>query len=302
VIFEDLPCAEPPTELLQFIHILRSALVIHIRFIDGIIAVLVGHDTETAMHEESTEVDQTVSQALVLMLQAVGSSSHTLAVLSKAPGLHTRDCYSIVRSIVEGAVNICYIIAEGPNAAEQALRHARQKCFRELDRQSRIGEALIQLAWTPKPDAKFIEGLKGDLAEFTSRRGREKSWTDLSIDDRIEIAGTKLGGNILTYLHFARFGIYRHASEILHGTLFGAMFFLGMTSPSGPPQSPHELAKTIGEVHMLVLFAGIQALSAIVEAFHHAYGWYKAYKHSRELWDEVARAAHLHLGKPHNLP
>jgi hypothetical protein len=227
----------PSPELAQCIQELRSVLASYIRLIDGIIAVLISHESAGAIREEEIEIDEPIILALAPMLQAVGSSSNTLVLLSDAPGLHTRDCYSIVRSAVEACVNVCYIIAEGPSAAERALRHARQKAFRDLERQSRVGESVIRLVYSATPDPAAIEGLEADLEEFTSRTSREKGWTDLSIDDRIVAAGRKLGGSVLNSLHFARYAVYRHSSEILHGTLFGALYFWGSTSPTGPHKS-----------------------------------------------------------------
>jgi hypothetical protein len=283
----------PSPELTQCIQALRSILRRCIRLIDGIIAVLVGHESAKAVREEDLHIDEPMVLATVPVLQAIGSSSNTLLSLSETPGLQTRDCYSIVRSIVEACINICYTIAEGPDAADQALRYARQKAFRDLERQSRVGESAIHLVYSAIPDPGTIEGLEDDLEEFTSRTGREKGWTDLSVDDRIAIAGERLGGSVLNSLHFARFSIYRHSSEILHGTLFSALYFWGTTSPSGPHSSLQEWAENVGQQHMMILFAAIVAISAVVEAFHRTYGLPRAFEQSREFFNELREIPYL---------
>jgi hypothetical protein len=58
--------------------------------------------------------------------------------------------------------------------------------------------------------------------------------------------------------------IYRHASEITHGTFFGALFALGLTSPSGPPKSPEELQNHQRQnLSILLLMLG-QVISALI--------------------------------------
>ena len=283
----------PSPELTQCIQALRSILQRYIRLIDGIVAVLIGHESAKAIREEDFQIDEPIVLATVPVLQAIGSSSNTLVSLSEAPGLQTRDCYSIVRSMVEACINTCYTIAEGPDAADQALRHARQKAFRDLERQSRVGESAIHLVYSAIPDPGIIEGLEDDLEDFTSRTGREKGWTDLSVDDRIAIAGERLGSSVLNSLHFARFSVCRHSSEILHGTLFSAFYFWGATSPSGPHSSVKEFAENIGQQHMMILFAAILAISAVVEAVHRTYGFSRAFEQSRELFNELGEIPYL---------
>jgi len=280
-------------ELAQCIQTMHFVLNQHVCLIHGILAVLIGHESAHAIREEKVQIDKLVAFAIVPVLQAIGSSSNTLVLLSDAPGMQTRDCYSIVRSIVEACINVCYIIAEGPCVAEQALRHARQKAFRDMQRQSRIGETIIQLVCSAIPDPGTIEGLKADLEEFTSKTGREKGWTDLSVDDRIAVAGKRLGGSILTSLHFARFAVYRHSSEILHGSLFGALHFLGATYPPRSHELLEELTDGIGQQHMMILCAANLGISAVVEALHRAYGFSRAYEESRKLFEKLGEIPYL---------
>jgi hypothetical protein len=97
----------------------------------------------------------------------------------------------------------------------------------------------------------------------------------------------------MTALHWARFAVYRHSSEILHGTFFSALFFFGLTTPSGRPRSPAELNEVIGQQHMLVLMASILALSAVVEAFDSAYGFRAAQKQNVALMDLLKSVPYL---------
>jgi hypothetical protein len=276
------------SETEEAIQAMRQILGRQIRLVDILIAILLGHQSASSFRNEEDQVAENVSQALIPLLQAIGSSSNTLVVLSGSSGLHTRDCYSVARSIVEASVNACYIMAKGEEAANRALRHATQKGFRDLERESRIGDSVIRLAFSSKPNPESIERLQEDIEEFTSRAGREKGWTDLSVDERIFEAGSVLGGSIPTLLHWSRFAIYRHSSEILHGTLFGALHFLGLTQPGGKPRrSLPDFEDSIGQQHVMVLLAAQFVLFAIVETFHGAYGFLRVFEQSEELFAEL---------------
>jgi hypothetical protein len=283
----------PSTELLNCVQHLRTVLASSIRVIDALIAVSLRAAPTDDLREEATLVPDSVKDAIPFMMEAIGASSHTLVRLSEAPGLHTRDCFSIARSVVELAVNICYIIAEGPPAAERALRHLRQKAYRDLERESKVGDSVIRLVYSGKPDPSAMDGLEEVIAEFTAKGGREKGWVELSIDDRIEAASKRLGGALNHKLHFARFMIYRHSSEVLHGTLFGVFYFYGATMPDDTARTPSKLMEHVGQQHMMVLFAASLALFAVVEAFHRAYGFRKAQEEADRLWATLHDNPHL---------
>ncbi|WP_221305260.1 DUF5677 domain-containing protein [Longimicrobium terrae] len=224
------------------------------------------------------------------MVQALGSSSHTLIRLSDQPGLHTRDCYSIVRSIVELGVNVCFIVAGGEELAERALRHTRQKSFRELQRESKIGGSGIGLEFSGRPDPSSIDGLVEELAEFESKSGQEKQqWVDESIDKRIQRAGDILGESVLSDLHFARFMIYRHSSEVLHGTHFGVHHCFGLTVPSEGVDPLNRM----GDNHMVILMAANLTLSAVATAVDCAYGFPGVRRSSKDLWRLTREIPHF---------
>ena len=89
----------------------------------------------------------------------------------------------------------------------------------------------------------------------------------------------------MTALHFARFMIYRHSSEILHGTLFGALYAFGLTQPN----APDDLAEHQANQTMMILLADVLALRAVIEAFHIRYGFESAKERSDQLM-KVVRA------------
>lgn len=264
-------------------------LTVHelIGIVNALIAVIIQDESAKHLRKENIPIPEVIVEVLPPMLQAVGSSSYTLLRLSDCPGLQTRDCYSISRSIVETAVNICYIISEGQSAAERALSHARQKSYQDLERVSKIGSNMLRLLYTGRPDPSTVEGLEAEIAQFTSRTGREKGWIDLNIDDRINVVGQHFSESVLSSLHFARFMVYRHSSEVLHGTFFSTLYFFGVTEPSNSHRKPEDMLNFIGQQHMLILFAATLSLRAVIEAFHHAYGFPAAYEKSKSLMKDL---------------
>lgn len=279
-------------ELLQCIQELRAILGHRAQIINATLNVLIEHPSGRVLRPETTPIPPESTRALLLMLQALLSSSNTIIYLSEAPSLATRDCYSITRSIVELAVNVCYLIASGPSVADKAFRHATQKAYRDLRRESTIGESTISVALSNCPDAASIPGLEDQLAEFTYRSGREKDWVDESIDERIAAVGDRFGKNVLTPLHLARFIVYRHSSEILHGTLFSALYFFGLTQPTKENRQEFA-AEGIGQQHMTLLMAICLSLDAVVSAFHSEYGFQCAKDRSKELNDAMSNLAYF---------
>jgi hypothetical protein len=120
--------------------------------------------------------------------------------------------------------------------------HAKQKALRNLVRR-------IEIAGTPLFEFKLGESdkimkepaHKAWLDEFTSKSGREiTSWTPENVQQRLEAVHLKFGAKDTRGLAFGLL-LYRHASEIAHGTLYGTLFSWGATEPGRPLQSASDL-------------------------------------------------------------
>jgi hypothetical protein len=93
------------------------------------------------------------------------------------------------------------------------------------------------------------------------------------------VGAGELGEGVLTALHFSGFMIYRHSSEVLHGTLFGAMYTFGLTQPN----SPDDLSEHQANQRMMILLAAVLASRAVIEAFDIRYGFKRAKEQSDQL-------------------
>lgn len=194
----------------------RALLHAQTRALDAVI-----HD----LHLRDSDMEDRAVRVPLLMLQAVGVSLHSVLALTKSRDMAIRDCFGIARSAVETAVNAAYIAIGGATAAEQAIRHMRQKRWRDLSREANIGGWRMTVSLDVGLTPDDLPGLPEALNEYTNKRGREvRDWTPASIEERIDAvneccrrAGLCFGAAV--------FAIYRPSSELLHGTYYGVNYF-----------------------------------------------------------------------------
>ena len=171
---------------------------------------------------------QPVIQVVTPMSLAAGGSVESIMKLTSVPSGSARDCHPIARSVVETMINACYVLACGADVANQAIRHAKQKYHRDMDRTFGGGEYSLRLRAVGTEDRNPSEELATAILEFTSKKGREKNWTEKSVSERIFVVGDKLSDVVAYELLGAYALVYGDASEITHGSLYGInLFFFG---------------------------------------------------------------------------
>lgn len=209
---------------------------------------------------ESTERWSVLTPLLYAVVDTSGS------ILSLAQIGKVRDCFVLARTDFETIVNICFICAKGDETVKHAKNHALQKAYRDLSRELYISRQKLSIKWNGNIDPADNPELQTALAEFTSKKGREiTGWTPETVQQQIEIIDSCYGKRVSTRLQFALMSIYRHASEIAHGTFFGALFALGLTSPSGAPKTPEELQNQQRQnLSMLLMMLGLSASALII--------------------------------------
>lgn len=287
-------------DLHQTLKLFRSILNGHSRLSQIVLGVLVGHPGCLKTRMESLPIEASVTTALIPTFFALASSSNTIVELSKTPGIHTRDCFGIARSIIELGINICFILAEGTPAAERALQHSRQKSFRELERESTIGKITVKMLYSGKKDINLSEIQKQEIEEFTSKKGYQKNWTDKNLEERIAAAGQAFGDSVQVPLQVARMSVYDVASEILHGTVYGALYSLGLTEPPVSP-SKNSLGNKFGNKHLAVLLGPILVGFAVESSFHKRYGYKYLNDSANKLWRKYCKIADILKGSEMNI-
>jgi hypothetical protein len=194
----------------------REVLHAQTRELDAVI-----HD----LHCLDPHKDQMGIRVPLLMLQAVGVSIHSVLALTEGRGMGIRDCFGIARSAVETAVNAAYIAAGGEAMAQRAVRHMRQKRWRDLSREANIGGWRMIVSRDVGLTPDDLPGLPEALEEYTNKRGREvRDWTPVSIEDRIDAVAERCTRAGVCF-GAAVFAIYRPSSELLHGTYYGVNYF-----------------------------------------------------------------------------
>lgn len=184
-----------------------------------------------------------VSMSFSLMAGPIIETTHSLLILSNARKL--RDCYALSRIIFDLTLNLGYFGVKGESAVKLSLQHYHQKAFRDLDREIEIKGLKFGIGVKDIDKAKINEKLKEALDFFTNNKGFEvRSWTGENVFKKIELIIEKYGNDLGMILIINLFFIYRHSSEIIHGTMYGSLFVRGMTKPeSEQPSTEEELEK-----------------------------------------------------------
>lgn len=229
---------------------------------------------------------QDVLDTVLPMIQGVGVSIRSIVKLNDDLGMSVRDCFGIARSISEGAINIAYIVASGVEVAAQARRHALQKTFRDFDRKGEFGGVRFEIGASSSPDPSQIAGLPEALAEFTRKNGTERtSWTDESLDGRIQLIAKRFPKANLSF-GGSGLAIYRHSSEILHGTYFGSIYFWTAGTWFRPSRETIEYLLLVN--HFTAVFgATLYAVYGLIEILRQEYRLPALRERNAKILDEA---------------
>lgn len=176
------------------------------------------------------------------LIDSVIESTDTLRTLVKNYKL--RDSYVIARVIFETSVNACFILTSPDALSVRASTHAKQKALRNLTRTIEIaGDQIFKFESINSEELLNHDLHQTWLTQFTTKSGREiTSWTPENVQQRIEVVYREFGGAEVRGLAFGLL-LYRHASEIAHGTLFGTLFSWGAMEPGTQLNSQEDISK-----------------------------------------------------------
>lgn len=189
-----------------------------------------------------------------------------------AKELHISCAYVQARVLFETALNGCYICVRGEKEAKRAIGYAMQKIARNARREIKHpnGDFIFEheQAESIWNDARTKELLN----EFTNKKGKEiRQWTPHNVVERIEAIETALGSTSATSLRFAFFNIYSDASEVIHGSFYGTLVGLELSTPGSAPKTTDEVTseKCRSVVLLYMLLGGVLSdlISAMAETF-----------------------------------
>jgi len=189
------------------------------------------------------------------LLDGIAKTSESILLLSRKDRI--RDVYVLGRMAYETALNVCFIVGQGDVMAERAWRHAKQKTIRDLKRAIQFGDEFIRVEYSGADGIINDPAHKMLLGEFSTKNGKEnRDWTPENITERLRSVRDRYGRKDSIGLAWGQF-LYRHSSEITHGTLFSGLFVLGATQPGGPPKTVRQLrAFRVKEVRFVLLLLG----------------------------------------------
>lgn len=207
--------------------------------------------------------DHDIAHVVGAMVYGIMSSCDSMYLIVEKQRM--RECMMIGRCIFEGIVNACFVCAEGEAAAIRAELHAKQKMYRDMSRELECGGIRMRVWTNAELNPATIPEMTKAALEFTSRRGREiASWTPENVPQKIERIAGAYGKDVAGPLAFSLLAIYRHASEIIHGTYFGALFSVHATAGMAKPGSPDELLSLHrGQIVMILLLLALNIRSLL---------------------------------------
>jgi len=227
---------------------LTNLMLAQTRLLEVLIHQLVNKE---AMNEDEKFIEETIR----MMLQSIGVSTRSILKLTGEIDMGIRDCFGIARTVCEMSVNVAYIVASDIKVAKRAQMHALQKFYRDLYRVDDKGAYKFIAQADKLPDPQKVEGLIEALEAFTKKNGQEiRSWSPKSLDQKIDEI-YEFNKKASLSLKSSKFIIYRHSSELLHGSFFGVKFF--WTSQSGAIVSRDEIESHWVKSHFVSIFGAV---------------------------------------------
>lgn len=178
------------------------------------------------------------TSVLISLILSLGSSVETIKSISELSSMRYKDALPISRSVIECCINVSYILSVGSEATENAIDHAITKGYRKLDASAGTGKHKISVKSSKQVEVD--ETLNEKLIKFSTKKGYQKGWTELSVPKRIAKIEGAFGHKHASTLNGAYLMTYSDASEVVHGSYFGALLSSGM-QPFGKP--PKELSE-----------------------------------------------------------
>jgi len=198
--------------------------------------------------------------ALSMMAWPIIESGHSMLVLSSMD--KQRDCYILARPIFEHVLNMGYFGAKGEDTIKKSIDHYYQKSFRDLYREISIKDIKVAIGLNNIDAVHKDDNLRKAIEDFTTKKGfEERSWTGDNTFKKIEIISDKYGKNIGTILTLNLFFIYRHSSEIIHGTMFGVLYARGLTQITSDWPENDEKLKKLSNTNISFLLMNVMLLT-----------------------------------------
>jgi hypothetical protein len=174
----------------------------------------------------------------------VGIASNAIAILRLARQNFGNEVYPLLRTLIERTLTFYYLQCCDEVELENYVDYSKQKALRKLHREIRINEKVFRLKYSGSIDLTQYPDLEKALAKFTSQKSKREitRWSPKTLNEKLQIVD-HAGIVDVTLLMILLETTYDDASEVLHGTLYGCLFFLGAFTPGPPPRDAEEIRK-----------------------------------------------------------
>ena len=170
--------------------------------------------------EDSLQSNQlaTIGRLLSLAMSSVKS----ITILSGELNIAIKDSVAIARSYFETTLNASLVGTDGGELAERARLHLIYKFWSSNNREATLGDQTIRIKGPYRIDENDSDIL--NARRLFDRKGKRvlDGWSGMTVNQRIDVIG-KSSSMAKTYFFGAKTLIYGDSSEILHGSLYGAM-------------------------------------------------------------------------------
>jgi hypothetical protein len=161
--------------------------------------------------------------ALYPLMFVIIHSARSMLMLSKTQ--YVTEVFILARAFMERCINLSYLILCDGGEFDNYMDYSMQKGYR-------AGCSKAETAKLIGVERKNIvpnEWLKKRMDKYTSKKGKPVNrWTDLSFEKRLEFLNNERADLFDDYKIALFKNIYEDASEASHGTLYGALFVMGI--------------------------------------------------------------------------
>jgi len=194
-------------------------------------------------------------ESLYLLLYSMHDTASSVGMLSVNQKIN--ESYMLARALIEKIINYIYLLFCDEEDHKRYLSYTKQKGYRNLKKDIKVGELIVELKWSGDFNLNNDTELKRAVELFTSEKKRKPitRWRNLKIDEMLDSIAKRSGLNI-KILMLAMLAIYDDASEALHGTLYGTIFYIGLFSGASLKTKSDIISSVHGQLSLLYLALG----------------------------------------------
>ncbi|WP_345989622.1 hypothetical protein WCX18_03520 [Sulfurimonas sp. HSL1-2] len=164
--------------------------------------------------------DTKINNELFLLLLAISDSMESLAILSRYNKM--RDCYVTSRVIYETILNVLTILSTNFEAMDEMMQYTQDEIAKEPARSIATDSEAVFFTFDGNNHSV------GFAKHNPIKSKNPRSWTKHNIPNQINLIDKKYGKVASRSLQVAHLTIYRTASNIAHGTLYGMLQAMGL--------------------------------------------------------------------------